>query len=162
MSQFALNEDHIAIRDMALDFAREKIAPHALEWDEKKHFPVNVIRETAALGSRTPDALSGGQRQRVAIARALALAPAVLALDEPTSSLDRTAQRGVVDLLARLQAERGLAYLFVTHDLGLARALADDVLVMRAGRIVERGPAAEVFATPSEVYTRELIEAADL
>jgi oligopeptide transport system ATP-binding protein len=115
-----------------------------------------------ALGRRTPDALSGGQRQRVAIARALALAPAVLALDEPTSSLDRATQRDVVDLLSRLQAERGLAYLFVTHDLGLARALADDVLVMRAGRVVERGAAAEVFARACEDYTRELIEAADL
>jgi microcin C transport system ATP-binding protein len=115
-----------------------------------------------ALGSRTPDALSGGQRQRVAIARALALEPAVLALDEPTSSLDRTSQRGVVDLLSRLQSERGLAYLFVTHDLGLARALADEVMVMREGGVVERGAAAEVFARPAEAYTRELIEAAEL
>ena len=115
-----------------------------------------------ALGRRTPHALSGGQRQRVAIARALALAPAVLALDEPTSSLDRTAQRGIVDLLSKLQAERGLAYLFVTHDLGLARALADEVLVMREGRVVESGSAAEVFAAPAKDYTRELIEAADL
>jgi ABC-type microcin C transport system duplicated ATPase subunit YejF len=86
----------------------------------------------------------------------------VLALDEPTSSLDRTSQRGVVDLLSRLQAERGLAYLFVTHDLGLARALADDVMVMRAGRVVEQGPALEVFAGAAQDYTRELIEAADL
>ncbi len=115
-----------------------------------------------ALATRTPDALSGGQRQRVAIARALALEPAVIALDEPTSSLDRAAQRDIVALLGRLQSERGLAYLFITHDLDLARSLADDVMVMRAGRVVERGPAAELFERPTQTYTRELIEAADL
>jgi oligopeptide transport system ATP-binding protein len=115
-----------------------------------------------ALVSRTPDALSGGQRQRVAIARALLLEPAALVLDEPTSSLDRATQRDIIALLQRLQSELGLAYLFITHDLGLARAMADEILVMRAGRIVERGPSAEVFARPREAYTRELIEAAEL
>ncbi len=115
-----------------------------------------------AIGSRRPEALSGGQRQRVAIARALALEPAVMTLDEPTSSLDRAVQRDILALLDRLQAERGLAYLFVTHDLGLARAFADDVMVLREGRVVERGPISEVFARPAQVYTRELIEAADL
>jgi oligopeptide transport system ATP-binding protein len=114
------------------------------------------------LASRTPNALSGGQRQRVAIARALVLEPAALVLDEPTSSLDRATQRDIIALLQRLQAELGLAYLFITHDLGLARAMADDILVMRAGRVVERGPSAEVFARPREAYTRELIEAAEL
>jgi microcin C transport system ATP-binding protein len=115
-----------------------------------------------AFGARTPEALSGGQRQRVAIARALAVEPAVIALDEPTSSLDRVVQRDILALLARLQAERGLAYLCITHDLGLARAFADDVLVLKDGRIVEQGPATEVFAQPAKDYTRELIEAAEL
>jgi oligopeptide transport system ATP-binding protein len=115
-----------------------------------------------ALATRTPDALSGGQRQRVAIARALAVEPAALVLDEPTSSLDRATQRDIIALLQRLQAELGLAYLFITHDLGLARAMADEILVMRAGRIVERGASVEVFARPREAYTRELIEAAEL
>jgi oligopeptide transport system ATP-binding protein len=115
-----------------------------------------------ALAARRPDALSGGQRQRVALARALVLQPAALVLDEPTSSLDRAAQRDIVAQLGRLQAERGLAYLFITHDLELARALADDIIVMRAGRIVERGRAAEVFARPRDPYVQELIAAADL
>ncbi len=115
-----------------------------------------------ALASRTPDALSGGQRQRVAIARTLALEPAALVLDEPTSSLDRATQSDIIALLQRLQAALGLAYLFITHDLGLARAMADEILVMRAGRVVERGAAAEIFARPRENYTRELIEAAEL
>jgi oligopeptide transport system ATP-binding protein len=115
-----------------------------------------------ALASRRPDALSGGQRQRVAIARALALEPAALVLDEPTSSLDRAAQRDIVAQLGRLQAERGLAYLFITHDLELARALADDVIVMRRGKIVERGTAEEIFARPRDPYVKELIAAADL
>ena len=115
-----------------------------------------------ALAERGPDALSGGQRQRVALARALVLEPAALVLDEPTSSLDRAAQRDIVAQLARLQAERGLAYLLITHDLELARALADDVIVMRAGGIVERGPAEEVFARPRDPYVQELIAAAGL
>ena len=115
-----------------------------------------------ALGARRPEALSGGQRQRVAIARALVMDPAALVLDEPTSSLDRATQRDIVALLQRLQSERGLAYLVITHDLELARALADDVIVMQAGSVVERGEAGEVFARPARAYTRELIDAADL
>jgi oligopeptide transport system ATP-binding protein len=115
-----------------------------------------------AFGSRKPEELSGGQRQRVAIARALAVEPAVIALDEPTSSLDRAVQRDILALLAGLQVERALAYLFITHDLGLARDFADDVLVLKEGRVVEQGAAAEVFARPARDYTRELIEAAEL
>jgi ABC-type microcin C transport system duplicated ATPase subunit YejF len=115
-----------------------------------------------AIGRRTPDMLSGGQRQRVAIARALAVEPAVIVFDEPTSSLDRASQRSILDLLAKLQLQHEIAYLFITHDLGLARALADDVLVMRAGQVVEWGVATSVFDRPVQDYTRELIEAADL
>ncbi len=125
----------------------------------------SALREVGldpALAARGPDALSGGQRQRVALARALVLAPAALVLDEPTSSLDRAAQRDIVAQLGRLQAQRGLAYLFITHDLELARALADDVIVMRGGRVVERGPTGEVFARPRDPYVKELIAAADL
>jgi ABC-type microcin C transport system duplicated ATPase subunit YejF len=109
---------------------------------------------------RTPDAFSGGQRQRIAIARALILEPALLALDEPTSALDRSVRREVLELLRALQAKRGLAYLFITHDLAVARSMADEILVMKDGGIVERGATEEIFERPTQDYTRELIRAA--
>ena len=111
---------------------------------------------------RTPDAFSGGQRQRIAIARALILRPSLIILDEPTSSLDRSVQRAILDLLNDLQARHGLAYLFISHNLAVVRAMADEALVIKGGRVVERGPAAEVFDRPREPYTRRLVEAARL
>lgn len=112
-----------------------------------------------ALARRYPHALSGGQRQRVAIARALAAAPAALLLDEATSALDVLIQRQVLALLRRLQRERGLALLFVTHDLDLVAGFADDLVVLRRGRVVEQGPVGEVFADPRHDHTRELLAA---
>ncbi len=109
---------------------------------------------------RYPNEFSGGQRQRIAIARALVLEPDVLVLDEPTSSLDRTVQFQVVGLLRELQQRRGLSYIFISHDLKVLRGLSHDLLIMRAGRVVESGPAAEVFAHPREAYTRELLRTA--
>ena len=110
----------------------------------------------------TPEAFSGGQRQRVAIARAIVLKPSLIALDEPTSALDRSVQREILELLRRLQDEHGLSYLFITHDLAVARAMADRLAVMRAGTIVETGAAAELFADPKTEYARALIAAAGL
>jgi peptide/nickel transport system ATP-binding protein len=108
---------------------------------------------------RYPRDISGGQRQRVAIARALALQPAVLLLDEPVSSLDTVTQAGVIDLLLGLQERFGLTYLFVSHDLGVVRAVADRVAVMRDGRFVETGPVDSVFDRPQHAYTQDLLQA---
>ncbi|MBT7450762.1 MAG: ATP-binding cassette domain-containing protein, partial [Rhodospirillaceae bacterium] len=107
-----------------------------------------------------PHEFSGGQRQRIALARALVLQPRLLILDEPTSALDVSVQAQMVDLLHELQDRHGLAYLFISHDLRVVRALADDILVMKAGRVVEHGVAQDVFDNPKEPYTQALLAAA--
>ena len=114
----------------------------------------------AAMQDRYPHEFSGGQRQRIAIARALVLKPDLIVLDEPTSALDMSVQAQIVDLLRDLQARYGLAYLFISHDLKVVRALAHDIVVMRRGRVVEQGSAAEIFENPRDPYTRALLSAA--
>ena len=109
--------------------------------------------------ARYPHEFSGGQRQRLAIARALVTRPKLVVLDEPVSALDVSVRGEVLALLARLQAEFGLTYLIISHDLDMVRAMADRVLVMEAGRIVEEGGPHEIFARPQHRLTQELVTA---
>jgi peptide/nickel transport system ATP-binding protein len=111
------------------------------------------------IAGKYPHELSGGQRQRVAIARALAVEPKVVLADEPTSMLDVSIRIGILNLMLKLKEERDIAFLYVTHDLASARYIADDVLVMYAGQIVERGPVEQVLAEPLHPYTRLLLAA---
>ncbi len=131
--------------------------------EERERLIVDTLREVGLDPEerhRYPNEFSGGQRQRIALARALVLKPELIILDEPTSSLDRTIQFQVVQLLKDLQARHGLTYIFISHDLRLVRSLCHEIVIMRQGRIVESGPAREIFSNPQDPYTRELLSTA--
>ncbi len=131
--------------------------------EERERLIVSTLEEVGLdpeTRHRYPHEFSGGQRQRVAIARAMVLQPKLVVLDEPTSALDVSVQAQIVELLRALQAQRGVAYLFISHDLRVVRAMSHKVLVMRQGVVVEHGPAEEVFQTPREAYTKALLAAA--
>jgi len=129
----------------------------AREHDKRIADALTSVALRASFAARYPDELSGGERQRVALARALVVDPELLVCDEITSALDVSVQAAIVELLLRLQAERGLALMFITHNLPLVRSIADDVTVISAGQICERGPVTQVLTAPSEAYTRQLI-----
>ncbi|MGF7008878.1 ABC transporter ATP-binding protein [Aminobacter sp. BE322] len=140
-----------------------KIHEPRLTTDERDRRVVEVLREVGLdpeTRFRYPHEFSGGQRQRIAIARAMVLKPRFVMLDEPTSALDMSVQAQVVDLLRDLQAKHDLAYLFISHDLKVVRALANHVIVMRNGKVVEAGPSEQIFERPQTDYTRALISAA--
>jgi microcin C transport system ATP-binding protein len=132
--------------------------------DEEREAKVVAVLGEVGLDPETrhryPHEFSGGQRQRISIARALVLEPRFIMLDEPTSALDMSVQAQVVDLLRELQQRHGLAYMFISHDLKVVKALANEVIVMKDGVVVEKGPAAEVFAAPKTAYTKALMAAA--
>src|SRR5262249_11898645 len=109
---------------------------------------------------RYPHEFSGGQRQRIAIARAMVLNPKFVLLDEPTSALDMAVQAQIVDLLRELQVRHDLAYLFISHDLKVVRALSNYVVVLQHGKVVEEGPAEQIFQAPHAAYTKALLAAA--
>ncbi len=144
-------EEGLVVQNAALSYAaRREIVAKSLQ---------DVGLDPAAM-DRYPHEFSGGQRQRIAIARAMALSPKFVVLDEPTSALDKTVQVQIVELLRKFQAERGLAYLFISHDLQVVRALANELIVMKDGKVVEAGPAADIFANPQTDYTKALLAAA--
>jgi microcin C transport system ATP-binding protein len=128
--------------------------------DQKVIAAMGEVGLDPATRHRYPHEFSGGQRQRIAIARAMVLNPRFVMLDEPTSALDMSVQAQVVDLLRALQAKHDLAYLFISHDLKVIRALANEVMVMRNGKVVEYGPAQQIFEQPRSDYTKALISAA--
>ena len=132
-------------------------------YDERRAVIADALTEVGlepAAQDRYPHEFSGGQRQRIAIARAIVLKPKFIVLDEPTSALDMSVQAQIVDLLRDLQDKHDLAYLFISHDLKVVRALADELIVMKDGKVVEQGPAGRIFSDPAEEYTRALLAAA--
>jgi microcin C transport system ATP-binding protein len=134
-----------------------------LDYTQRRTWVSAALKEVGldpSVQDRYPHEFSGGQRQRIAIARAMVLKPKFIMLDEPTSALDMSVQAQIVDLLRDLQKKRDLAYLFISHDLKVIRALCNYVIVMRAGKVVEEGPAKEIFSNPKEEYTRTLMAAA--
>ena len=142
----------------------EGLEIHGIGAPEERRAMIERVLEEVGLDPETrdryPHEFSGGQRQRIAIARALVLRPRFIVLDEPTSALDMSVQAQIVDLLRELQQRHRLAYMFISHDLKVVRALADELIVMRDGQVVEFGPAHDIFDAPKAAYTRALMAAA--
>ena len=157
--------DSLSPRLSIFHIVSEGLAVHGIGANEaeRRIMVAEALRETGldpAAMDRYPHEFSGGQRQRIAIARAIVLKPKFIVLDEPTSALDMSVQAQIVDLLRDLQQKHGLAYLFISHDLRVVRALSDRVMVMKDGKVVEENTAKQIFDAPQTDYTRALIAAA--
>jgi microcin C transport system ATP-binding protein len=151
LSVFEIVEEGLSIQNPELD------------WDQRRARVAHALKEVGLDPNgldRYPHEFSGGQRQRIAVARAMVLEPRFVMLDEPTSALDMSVQAQIVDLLRDLQKKRGLSYLFISHDLKVVRALCNYVMVMKNGRVVEEGPAEQIFTAARQEYTRALLAAA--
>jgi len=146
------------------EIIREGLDIHQIgEASEREQRVIEAMQEVGldpASRHRFPHEFSGGQRQRIAIARALIMEPELIVLDEPTSALDRSIQSQVIELLRHLQQKHGFAYIFISHDLKVVKALAHDILVLKDGKAIEQGPANRIFANPQSDYTRELLDSA--
>ncbi|MEM7735094.1 MAG: ABC transporter ATP-binding protein [Deinococcota bacterium] len=151
LSVFQIIEEGLLVHKLAGDYdaRRQRVARALVE-----------VGLSPTVMDRYPHEFSGGQRQRIAIARAMVLEPRFVILDEPTSSLDMTVQKQILELLQSLQERHQLAYMFISHDLRVVRALANELVVMKDGRVVEQGPAANIFASPQHSYTKSLLAAA--
>ena len=150
----------------AEEIMAEGLGVHGVEpGRNRREMVTEIMREVGldpASMARYPHEFSGGQRQRIAIAGAMILRPQLVVLDEPTSALDMTVQVQIVDLLRNLQQKWGLAYIFISHDLRVIRAMSHRVVVMKQGDVVEAGEAEALFEAPQQAYTRELLAAAHL
>ncbi len=148
-------------RFSAVEIVAEPLVIQGCSGRESRGRALDLMEQTGlprSHGSRVPRELSGGQKQRLAIARALALEPRLLILDEPLSGLDLSIQAQLVNLLLELQASRDLSYLYISHDLDMVEHIADEVAVMYQGRIVEKAPTADLFASPRHDYARSLLQ----
>jgi peptide/nickel transport system ATP-binding protein len=154
-----LNPSHTAGFPIARVLSKFGITKTKKETRQKLVELFEMVRLAPTLRHQRPNRLSGGQKQRVAIARAFAAAPAILVADEPVSALDVSVQAAIVNLLLQIQRTQGTTILFISHDLALVRHLADEVVVMYLGKVVEQGPVASLFSPPFHPYTEALLSA---
>jgi ABC-type glutathione transport system ATPase component len=156
---FASMDPRMYVEDIILEGLRSQADLSPQQEKEMVGDLLTAVGLERSMSDRYPHEFSGGQRQRISIARALATGPKLLICDEPTSALDVTVQAQILKLLEQIQKDRQMAFLFISHDLALVSQVADHVLVMKSGRVVEQGPTSEVLSRPKSVYTQTLLEA---